>query len=204
MARKVYHVPLRHTLGFIETHKSNLNKIALTPHTLEYDKLLGKSYYTLEVETFINFFKIDKEPKYALSTMEYFHSSSFLEEVFELLNFAQFSLKDKHISQKDFFYAFCLLFHKKNHEDFTGFTQKLFLHYHTAFNTTSNIEIDYQALCHTLAKSQHKSIKESFGEENASAFFKIWIDDILTIEERGKRIKTLRKKAYKRLFFEMV
>jgi hypothetical protein len=54
-------------------------------------------------------------------------------------------------------------------------------------------------MSHVLAKSKKVTLKESFGEENGSAFFKLFVDGKICIGERGKRIKTLRKKAYKRL-----
>ncbi len=59
-------------------------------------------------------------------------------------------------------------------------------------------------MSHSLLKSQKKEIRDSFGEEKEISFFKIFIDNQITIEERGKRIKTLRKKAYKRLFFTLI
>ena len=201
MAKKLYHIPLQQALRFITNNKSTLIKLTNNPQYLEYSKLLGKSYYTLEIDVFITFFKIDKELNYALSTIEYFHSKVFIDEVSKLLNFSQFDLADK---QKDFFYAFCLLFTQQDKEAFSLFVQKLFLHYHTAFNNNSNIEIDYQEMSHALLKSQQKTYKESFGEEKEMAFFKIFVDDKIYIEEKGKRIKTLRKKAYKRFFFLLI
>jgi hypothetical protein len=201
MAKKVYHIPLQQALDFTKTNKSTLTKLTNNPKNLEYSKLLGRSYYTLEIEKFIRFFKIDKDVNYALSSIEYFHSNIFLVDVSKLLNFSQFELKDK---QKDFFYAFCLLFSQQNQEAFSLFTHNLFLHFHTTFNSHSNIEIDYQEMSHTLLKSQNKTYKDSFGQEKESAFFKIFVDDIISIEEKGKRIKTLRKKAYKRLFFTLI
>jgi hypothetical protein len=89
-------------------------------------------------------------------------------------------------------------------EAFALFIQKTFLHYHTAFNAESNIHIDHQEMSHALAKSKKVTLKESFGEEDGGSFFKIYIDDKIQVEERGKRIKTLRKKAYKRLFYALV
>jgi len=52
-----------------------------------------------------------------------------------------------------------------------------------------------------LAKNRKRTIKESFGEEGESSFFKLFLDGNLEVDERGKRIKTLRKKAYRKLFY---
>ena len=201
MAKKVYHIPIQQAHAFIKNNKLTLIKLTREPKYLEYSKLLGKSYYSLEIEIFIKFFKIDKSLDYSLSTMEYFHSTNFLNEVFKLLNFSQFEIESK---QKDFFYGFCLLFYQQDASAFSAFMQKLFLHYHTAFNSHSNIEIDYQEMSHSLLKSQKRECRDSFGEEKEEAFFKILIDEGVEIIEIGKRIKTLRKKAYKRLFFRLI
>ncbi len=94
---------------------------------------------------------------------------------------------------------------KTDPNGFENFAQKTLLHYHTGFNTESNIQIDHQDICHTLAKTKKITLKESFGEEGEkAAYFKIFIDGIIAIEERGKRIKTLCKKAYKRLLYTLL
>jgi hypothetical protein len=70
---------------------------------------------------------------------------------------------------------------------------------------TPFVYIDHKKLSHALAKNRKKTIKESFGEVNdGSAYFKLYFDGTLIADERGKRIKTLRKKAYKRLFFQLI
>jgi len=45
--------------------------------------------------------------------------------------------------------------------------------------------------------------KESFGENDSGAFFEIKLGSH-TVKEEGLSIKTLRKKAYKRLFFDIL
>ena len=42
-------------------------------------------------------------------------------------------------------------------------------------------------------------LKESFGEEEGEAYFKILKDDEVWVEKRGKSIKKLKKEAYKDL-----
>ena len=204
MAKHFYHIPLQKTLTFIKEHKSSLNTLCADKKALEYHKQLGKSYYYLQVETFMKFFKIDKELDYALKTMEYFNSSVFMIELHKILNLSQFELEHHKVQPKDFFYAFCYLYSHYNAEGFEEFMQKTFLHYHTAFNADSNIHIDHKEMCHTLAKTKKVSLKESFGEEGDNSFFKIYVDDKAIVEEKGKRIKTLRKKVYKKLFYFLI
>jgi len=204
MAKHFYHIPLQKSLAFIKTHKSELTALCTDTKRLAYYKQLGKSHYTLQIEAFITFFKIDKEMDYALKTMEYFHSTPFIDEMHTILNFSQFPLQANRIETKDLFYAFCYLYARDDAETFEHFMQKSYLHYHTAFHADSNIHIDHQEMCHTLAKSKKVTLKESFGEEGEKAYFKLFVSGKFTVEERGKRIKTLRKKAYKRLFYHLI
>jgi len=55
-----------------------------------------------------------------------------------------------------------------------------------------------------MAKNNKIEFQESFGENNKEAYFKILINNKPLIEEKGKIIKSLRKKAYKRFFFYLV
>ncbi len=202
MAKKVYHLPLQQTLSFIKTNKAELKRLLSDTKQLEYKRLLGKSYYYLEIEEFVRFFKVDKDISNTLKSMEYFNGTKFFDEIYTLLNFSQFDFKNT--PQKDFFYAFCYIFIKNNPKLFNLFTQKIFLHFHTTFNNTSNINIDYKELALTLIKSKKTDLKESFGETEKESFFKILLDDKIVIDERGKLIKTLRKKAYRTLFFYLL
>jgi len=204
MAKHFYHIPLQNTLTFIKTHKSTLNATMRDKKTLEYYKQLGKSYYTLQVETFVEFFKIDKELDYALKTLEYFHSSVFMAELHTVLNLSQFELEAHKVDSKEFFYALCYYYAKDDANEFELFIQKTFLHYHTAFNAQSNIVVDHKEMSQALAKSKKLTIKESFGEDDKESFFKLLLDGKQMLEERGKRIKTLRKKAYRKLFYMLL
>ena len=204
MAKKVYHIPLQKSLQFIKANKAEINRLTIDKKYLEYCKLLGKSYYHLQIEKFINFFKIDKDLTHSLKTIEYFNSIKFFDEITHLLNFSQFDLEKSNTSKKDFFYALFYIFNKNDNELFELFIHKIFLHYHTAFNNSSNISIDYKEMAQTIARSKELAIKESFGEDDKNSFFKILLNDKVIIDEKGKLIKTLRKKAYKNLFFYLL
>jgi hypothetical protein len=204
MAKHIYQIPLQKTLHFIKDNKTKFKHLTTDKKQLEYYKLLGKSYYYLQIEEFIAFFKINKDLSYALNTIEYFNSVVFFDEVFKSLNFMQFNLEESKVNPKDFFYAFCYLYFQNSAEEFGLFMQKTFLHYHTAFNNHSNININHKEMCHTLAKSKNIVLKESFGEDEKSSFFKISLNDKIVINENGKLIKTLRKKAYKSLFYYLI
>ena len=204
MAKHFYTIPLQKSLTFIKEQKTLLNKATTDKKRLTYHKQLGKSYYILEIEEFLKFFKIDRDLDYALKSMEYFNNTVFIEKIQQILNFSMFKLQEKRVDAKEFFYAFCYLYRSIDKEEFSLFMQKTFLHYHSGFNTDSDIKIDYKDFSIALAKTKKAEIKESFGESEKESFFKLFIDNKLIVQEKGKKIKTLRKKAYKRLFFYLL
>ena len=202
VSKKFYHIPLQQILEFIKTNKADINKLNQDNKILEYHKLLGKSYYLLQIEEFIHFFKIDKDLRYALNTIEYFNSKIFVDEVYKSLNFVQFSITPKR--EKDFFYAFCTILYQKDSPLFEHFMHNMFLHYHTAFNNTSTLTIDYKEMALALLKAKSMDIKESFGEETNGSYFTISLNNKIVVQKRGRVIKTLRKKAYRELFFYLI
>ncbi len=199
MAKHFYHIPLQSTLHFIRDHRSDLQTLANDTKMLYYRSQIGKSIYILEIEKFIAFFKIDKETDYALKTLEYFTSKPFIDEMARLLHFEQFTLADRKVENKSFFFGFCAVYADREPDLFSHFIEKTLLHYHSAFHKSANIVIDYRDMCHYLAKSKHIALKESFGEVEGDSFFKIAVNGTPAVSLRGKRIKTLRKKAYRQL-----
>ena len=55
-----------------------------------------------------------------------------------------------------------------------------------------------------LLKAKSMDIKESFGEETNGSYFTISLNNKIVVQKRGRVIKTLRKKAYKELFFYLI
>ena len=205
MAKKLYAIPLKKVLELTKEHKSTFRKLLQDRKLLEYYKLLGRSYYLLEIEKFIKFFKIDKDNSYALKSLEGFNSKLFIEELTLRLNFSQFELEKNAIEPKEFFYGYLYLLHDLNKELFEHFLEKLFIHYHTTFKANSNIDINFKEMAIALAKNRKLSLKESFGEtEKGKAFFKIIENGEVVVNKEGKSIKTLRKQAFKDYFYYLL
>jgi len=204
MAKKIYHIPLQKMRIFIADEKSTLHKLIKEKNSLEYHKRFGKMRYDEQIESFLSFFKINKNIPYALKTMDYFGSSLFMEEVFIQLNFSQFDFENDTISKRDLFYGLSHLLYAKDKPLFEQFLQQLFLHYHASLNAQSNIIIDYKEIVQTLIKTQKQTLKESFGEDDKGAFFRVFVDEVECINIRGKSIKSLRKEAYKLLLRELI
>ncbi|MEA3522699.1 MAG: hypothetical protein U9R50_06965 [Campylobacterota bacterium] len=204
MAKKVYHIPLQDARLFMHEHKAVLNRLLSDKQFLEYAKRFGKGYYDAQIEAFVTFFKIDKDLGYALKTINHFSAESFLDDAYKLLNFSQYVFEKHKCSERNFFYGFCYVFEKENPELFHKLMQKFFLHFHESLNSDSNITINYQEMAKSLAVSRKLTLKESFGEDEKGAFFQLLLTKEPLIVERGKSIKTLRKKAYKKLFFYLI
>jgi len=200
MAKKLYSVGLEKSLKDLENIKSELNRLTKENQYLELHQLRGKAYYFLEIEKFINFFKIDKDTTYTLKTIEYFNAKIFIQIVAKHFNFTQYKIKEENL--KPFFYAFCSLFERFDSESFSNLFFKLFLHYHSQVNNSSNIEIDFKDICQLLAKNRDLTIKESYKEVENRVVFNLLLNKKVALSLKGKSIKTLRKKAYKKLFFQ--
>ncbi len=155
----------------------------------------------IQIESFISFFKIYKNLEFSLKTINYLSSLTFLENIFTLLNFNQYDFVNLKINQKDFFYGFCYILYKQDKVLFSTLLEKFFAHFHSSLNNNSNIHIDLTSITKELAVTRKINLKESFGEEEKQSYFNIKIDDNVSIDLKGKSIKTLRKKAYRKLFY---
>ena len=205
MAKKLYAIGLKKVLELVKEHKGSFRKLAQERKLLEYYKLLGRSYYLLEIEKFIKFFKIDKDRGYALKVLESFNSKIFIDELALKLNFSQFELEKSSIEAKEFFYGYLYLLQDLDRELFEHFLEKLFIHYQTTFKANSSIDINFKEMAIALAKNRKLSLKESFGEsESGKAFFKIIEDGKTVVNKEGKSIKTLRKQAFKDYFYSLL
>ncbi len=93
----------------------------------------------------------------------------------------------------------------KNKKLFENFLKKVFLHFYTNLNISSDINIDYIDLTKSIAKNKDINLKESFGKDEADKnYFKIFLDQKLEVFLMGNNIKTLRKKAYKEIIFKLL
>lgn len=205
MAKKIYAIPLKKVLETINKNKTLFRKLLNDRHLLEYYKLLGKSYYILEIEKFIKMFKLDKNTAYALKILEMFNSKIFITEIILRLNFSQFKLEDYNILEKEFFYGFLYILKDLDKKVFELFLEKFFIHYYTTVHISSNIKINFKEISVSIAKSRGLEIRESFKEISVNkVYFKIIQNGKVVVYKEGKSIKTLRKKAFKEYFYYLL
>ena len=201
MARKLYFVKYEKVSQFIKANKAEIKTYLSSSH-FEYAKMFGNTMYELRIKSFIEQFKIEKDKTYALEVVSFYKSSAYIEKV--LAHIGSLSHFDK--NPKELFYVFVyVLEHSKAEEIKEIFFYRSFLFYLFSINKSSNISIDHKQMSLSLLKTSHPHItpKESFGENDSGAFFEIKLGSH-TVKEEGLSIKTLRKKAYKRLFFDIL
>ena len=202
MAKKIYTFPLKKVLELVKNNKTLFKEPLNNKNLLEYYKLIGKSYYILEIKKFIEFFKLNKDTSYALKILEMFNSRIFINEIIIRLNFSQFKLEEFNVLEKDFFYAFLYVLKNIDEELFELFLEKFFIHYYTTVHMPSNIKINFKEMSIAIAKTRGLVVKESFKEISENlACFKIIENGKVVIHKEGKSIKTLRKKAFKEYFY---
>jgi len=196
MAKKIYHIPLEKTRTFIKLHKEELASLYANTARIEYAARLGGARYALRIEAFVSFFGLDRNGETALETFERFSTEAFLSQAGEMLNLSQFATGNNPSLR---FYGLCYTLWQYDEALFEQLLEKLFIHFHPQCAPASDIRIDYKEIAQTLAALKHLRIKESFGKDDEGAYFKLFVQDLLHVLERGSSIKTLRKKAYKKL-----
>jgi len=66
------------------------------------------------------------------------------------------------------------------------------------------LELNFKNLSFSLIKGIEITINESFSVVDEKAVFKLLLNKNVHIELSGNSIKTLRKRAYKQLFYDLI
>jgi len=217
MARKLYSVGIHYVQRFITEEKSDINYYIVNPGYFEYAKIFGRSHYELYIQSFIEQFKINKEIDYAIKVLNHYKSYTYIYKLYKLLNLERFEERQKFATfdettkkdyQKNIFYSFIYYLTTVHHVQREKIEHKLFTHYflHTLVMVSpkTKTKINHKNLSLALLKGKDMKLKESFKEENGEAFFTLYINQKPHIQLTGKSIKTLSKRAYKQLFYDLI
>ena len=202
MARKLYSIHYEKVAHFVKVNKPEI-KAHLSSASFEYAKLFGNAQYEIRIKNFIEQFKIEKDKSYALEVISYFKSVVHIEKMLAHIGLTTFMDKNP----KELFYVFVYILEHSKDEDIKDiFFYQSFLFYVFSLNKSSNIIIDHKKMSLSLMKTSYPdiTIKESFGETDSDAYFTLSLSNGDVIKEIGASIKTLRKKAYKKLFFNLL
>jgi hypothetical protein len=213
MAKKLYSVALRFVQIFITNNRSKINTIIKDNSKYEYAKVLGRSHYEIYIQRFIEEFKINKEMDYAVKILNQYKSYTFIYDFYKLLNLDRFEKPQndenaKKDHQKNIFFCFIYYLSTIPNTQKEDLENRLFRHYFlhklAGINQSTKIELNFKNLCEALVKGKETTIKESFKVEDEKAIFKILVNHNPHIELLGVSIKTLRKRAYKQLFYDLI
>lgn len=201
MARKLYSVKYEKVAQFVKSNRAEI-KAHLSSNHFEYAKLFGNTLYELRIKNFIEQFKIEKDKSYALEVISFFKSSAHIEKLL-----SHIGLLYDNKTPKEIFYIFVYVLEHSKAEDIKDiFFYQSFLFYLFTVNKSSDIHIDHKPMSLSLLKTSYPNItvKESFAENADGVYFAIKLSSGYEITENGTSIKTLRKKVYKRLFFDIL
>ena len=219
MSKKLYQVGFHRIKHFISKHKDLINRYIKNSDKHELSKIFGKAYYEIAIKDFFTEFKINKNPKYALQVLNIFKSVQFIQEIYIQLGLEMFedelyvqtlnetSLKDY---QKSIFFSFVYFIYIDTNSQKEDIRLKLFshyfLHYVSTINTKTDTNLNYKDMTATYIKGKNIEIKESYkiDKDDKNVNFKILVDKKVHISLDGLSIKTLRKKAYKEIFFYLL
>ena len=218
MAKKLYHVGINHINEFISKNSTNIRSLITNDKKYELAKQFGRSYYELSINDFFIKYKINKDLKYAVKVLNIFKAYDFIEKIYELLQLSQFKQYDKASNiqlsslkdhRKNIFYCFVyFLFtdindQKKEIQD--RLFSRYFLHYLNGINQNNGIVLNYKNMTYEYIKGKNITLKESFKiDEEGKSHFKILLNGKEKIVLTGTSIKTLRKKAYKQIFYYLI
>jgi len=217
MARKLYHIGFDKINRYILENRKLIKEFIQSKERFELYKVFGRAYFEIAIENFIKKFKIDKDLKYALYILNQLKSNSFIHNLYTKLQLRTFEEKsfannscETILSdyQKSIFYIFVYFLHTDNNSTKESIKEKLFItyffYYVSGFNNPSNININYKDMTLSYIKGKDIVLKESYKIEGDKAIFKILINQKAVINLEGKSIKSLRKKAYKKIFFYLI
>ena len=179
----------------------------------EYAKVLGRSHYEIYIQRFIEEFKIDKDMDYAIKILNQYKSYAFIYDFYKLLNLDRFEKlqNDENRNkdhQKNIFFCFVYYLNSMPDTQKEDLEVRLFRHYFlhmlAATNKSTKTELNFKNLSEAFIKGKEITIKESFKVEDEKAIFKIFVNQKSHIELLGNSIKTLRKRAYKQLFYDLI
>jgi hypothetical protein len=204
MSKKLYSIGFDKVKLFIQKHKKEFRAVSNENKTNFLLSTFGKSYYELHILNYFKSHNILKNTPFAIKLLEHFKSLDFIIQTIYLSGLDEpLNLTDNQKPNNDemvqYFYRCCYLLHEKLYypEINSSLFELNFIHHSVQFQSTSNVKKDSKTILTHMLKD--KMPKESFGEDEKGAFFKLIIDGAVIVDLNGKSIKILRKKAYEKL-----
>jgi len=210
MGRKLKFVGFDKINKYIDEKEDIIIQTFKNPVKFEYSRTFGKAIYHLKIKQFIEQFRLNKNISYALKTFNLLSTYECINEFIErtkLKNLIehtqdQSTYKNQALNK---FYSFVSILTEDNSnfskEIQERIFQKYFLHYYLWVRADKGREINYQDMVKYLLKGKIADVKEQYKQLEDKVIFNLIFNGELITSLEGKSIKTLRKKAYKKLFF---
>jgi hypothetical protein len=205
MAKKFYSIGFEKIKTFVLKNKKQFRENLSSEALFHINAIFGKAYYDKAILDFFKSHAIFKDTKRTMDIYAHLHSSNFIKNTSSYCGFDSLLTTDeksKYTNDEDlknFFYGVVFIFFEKLYDDISlSLFERNFFHFVATLNQKSDIKLNYEAM--TKAFLKPKIPKESFGEDDNGAFFKIIVDSQELISLSGASIKTMRKKGYKMLF----
>ena len=129
MPKKVYHIPLAQCQAEIKKLKSTIRRTLKNNKKREYTKRFAKAHYLVELEKFINIYKINKDLDYSLRVLKYFESEKLYVHLHNILNLEQFG---DSIKKSEMVLLTLESIYESNYVLYVLFLDKVFVHYHSS------------------------------------------------------------------------
>lgn len=210
MGRKLKFVGFDKIDKYINEKEDIIIQTFKNPVKFEYSRTFGKAIYHLKIKHFIEQFRLNKNISYALKTFNLLSSYECINEFIErtkLKNFIE-NTKDKNLYKNQVlnkFYSFVFILTEDNSSFSKKIQERIFqkylLHYYLWVRADRGRELNYQNMVKYLLKGKIADVKEQPKQLEDKVIFNLIFNGELITSLEGKSIKTLRKKAYKKLFF---
>ncbi|WP_456401149.1 hypothetical protein [Persephonella sp.] len=215
MGRRLKFIGFDNINRYISEKEEKIQEIINNSTSFEYAKTLGKAIYHLKIKEFIERFKLDKNKSYRLKVFNTLSSFECINELYKRTDFQKL-LKgnyDKASILNTFYVVVYQInedLNKETKEDYLSrdieerIFIRYFLHFYLSTRPDKGRNIDYQNMVKVLLKGKIADIKERTINVNGSVAFILIFNNEEIFNQMGKSIKTLRKKAYKKLFYHIL
>jgi len=212
MAKKLYFTGFKRINQYLEEKEEEFTKLLKSRADFEYSRTFGKAIFYLKIQQFLKRFHIEKDKSHALKVFNILSSYECINELLKRTLLKDF-LKEINISSDEkvktlnLFYSFVyFLENDSSNSIFAKDTQeriftRYFLHFYMFARKDKGRNINYQDIVKYLLKGKIADIKEIVKRSSEHVEFTLIFNEKEIFKENGKSIKSLRKKAYKKLLF---
>ncbi|WP_457639909.1 hypothetical protein [Persephonella sp.] len=210
MGKKLYFTGFKKIDRYLEEKEEEFLKLLKNKADFEYSRTFGKAIFYMKIKNFIDSFHLQKDKHFALKVFNILSSYECINELFkrtklkDFLKNIELSLDEK-AKTLNLFYSFAYFLDTDSSPFAKDIQERIFiryfLHFYMFARKDSGRNINYQDMIKNLLKGKIADIREVIRNNQDGIEFILLFNGEEIFKENGKSIKTLRKKAYKKLLF---